>query len=145
MSPDYPIVLVEGHEEWSQWLTTNHDTSPGVWLATWKQGSGGRRVPAAVIAEEAIRFGWVDSRPSGYTEEQSLLLVTPRKPTSKWSKINKKRAERLIREGRMTPSGQAAVDAAKERGTWTALDEVEQLIEPPDLAEAINGTPAARA
>jgi len=144
LSPDYPIVLVEGLDEWSRWLADHHGSSPGVWLATWKQRSGRPRVAYAAIAEEAIRFGWVDSRPGSLDDERSLLLVTPRNPRSKWSRINKQRAERLIDTGRMAPAGQRAVDAARASGTWNALDEVEDLVEPDDLARALDADTAAR-
>jgi uncharacterized protein YdeI (YjbR/CyaY-like superfamily) len=140
----YEQVLVETRAEWASWLSKHHQRSPGTWLARWKMGSGHPVVPYDDVVEEAIRFGWVDSKPRSLDEEQSLLLVTPRKPKSNWSRINKQRAESLIGSGSMAPAGQAAVEAAKANGAWDALNQVEDLAEPRDLAGALNTNPTAR-
>jgi uncharacterized protein YdeI (YjbR/CyaY-like superfamily) len=125
-------------------LSKHHQRSPGIWLARWKKESGHPVVPYDDVVEEAIRFGWVDSKPRNLDEKQSLLLVTPRKPKSNWSRINKQRAEALIGSGRMTPAGLAAVEAAKANGAWDALNQVEDLSEPADLAQTLDADPTAR-
>jgi uncharacterized protein YdeI (YjbR/CyaY-like superfamily) len=140
----YEQVLIESRTEWASWLSKHHQRSPGIWLARWKKGSGHPVVPYDDVVEEAIRFGWVDSRPRSLDEQQSLLLVTPRKPTSNWSRINKQRAEALIESGRMAPSGLVAVEAAKANGAWDALNQVEDLTEPLDLVAALDANPTAR-
>jgi uncharacterized protein YdeI (YjbR/CyaY-like superfamily) len=140
----YEQVLIESRTEWASWLSQHHDRSPGIWLARWKKASGRPVVAYDHVVEEAIRFGWVDSRPRSLDEERSLLLVTPRKPRSNWSRINKQRAEALIRSGRMTPAGLAAVEAARANGAWDALNEVEEMTEPDDLARALDADPQAR-
>lgn len=94
--------------------------------------------------EEALAYGWVDSRPRSVDDQRSQRLVTPRKPTSKWSKVNKQRVKGLIASGAMTPAGLAAVELAKRTGTWTALDEVEELREPTELRAALDAAPRAR-
>ena len=94
--------------------------------------------------EEALAYGWVDSRPRSVDDQRSQRLVTPRKPTSKWSKVNKQRVKGLIASGAMTPAGLAAVKLAKRTGTWTALDEVEELREPTELRAALDAAPRAR-
>jgi len=94
--------------------------------------------------DEALCYGWVDSRPRGIDGQRSARLVTPRKPASSWSARNKTRVEQLTAAGRMHPSGLAAVAAARANGAWTALDDVETLAEPPDLAAALDATPGAR-
>jgi uncharacterized protein YdeI (YjbR/CyaY-like superfamily) len=88
--------------------------------------------------EEALADGWVDSRPRKLDGERARLLVTPRKPTSNWSRANKERIERLTEAGLMTEAGTAAVETAKRSGSWTALDAVEQLEEPADLRRALD-------
>jgi len=115
-----------------------------VWLVTWKKDSGGPYLPYDDIVEEALAFGWVDSLPRKLDDRRSMLLVTPRKPASNWSRVNKERVERLTAAGLMAPAGQAVVDAAKASGTWTALDDVENLVEPDDLRAALDADPQAR-
>lgn len=135
---------MESRADWSRWLSRNHRTSPGIWLSRWKKGSGHPSVPYDDVVDEAIRFGWVDSRPRAASPEQSLLLVSPRRPGSNWSRLNKARAEHLMESGLMTPAGQAAVDAAKANGAWDALNEVEDLLEPDDLRSGLDATVEAR-
>ncbi len=144
MSDSYPQVQVEAREQWRDWLARNHATSPGIWLLTWKKSSGHPYLAYDDIVEEALAFGWVDSQPKTVNSEMSARLLTPRKPGSNWSRLNKERVERLTAAGLMHPAGIAAVAAAQANGRWTALDETETLAEPPDLAAALDGNPAAR-
>jgi len=144
LTPAYELVLVESRAQWREWLMEFHRTSPGAWVATWKTASAGPSVPTSDISEEALCFGWVDSRPGRLDDERSRSLVTPRKATSSWSRVNKERAARLIDRGLMAPAGLAAVEAAKANGVWNALDAVEALVEPPDLRHALDAEPDAR-
>lgn len=137
-------VHVETREQWRAWLAEHSATSPGVWLVTWKAGSGRPRLAYDDLVEEALAFGWVDSRPRTLDEDRSQLLVTPRQPGSGWSRRNKERVHRLTEAGLMTAAGQAVVDAARRDGSWTALDAVETLSEPDDLRAALDAAPAAR-
>lgn len=133
----------ETRAEWRAWLAEHHQVSQGVWLITWKKASGREPIPYGDAVEEALCFGWVDSLARGLDELRSMLLYTPRKPTSNWSRPNKERVERVTAAGLMTPAGQALVDLAKASGTWTALDDVENLVVPPDLAEAFARHPGS--
>lgn len=144
LNPPYEQVLVESRGQWRRWLAEHHARSHGIWLVTWKKGSGGPVVPAADISEEALCFGWVDSRPSSLDAERSMLLLTPRRPRSSWSRVNKERVERLMAAGLMEPAGLAAVAVAKANGSWSALDAVEDLVEPDDLRRALDAEPVAR-
>lgn len=144
MSDDYEQVTVTSPAQWRRWLAKNHATSPGIWLVRYKKGSGHPHLTYDDVVDEALCFGWVDSRPRALDDEKSQLLLTPRKPSSRWSAVNKERVERLTREGRMEPAGIAAVEAAKGNGNWEALDAVELLAEPGDLAQALDAEPAAR-
>jgi uncharacterized protein YdeI (YjbR/CyaY-like superfamily) len=131
---EVPEIEVRTRAELREWFSKNHATSKGAWIVTYKKASGEARIDAAVIGEEALCFGWVDSKVGKVDETRSKLLVTPRKPRSAWSKVNKGRIARLEEEGRMMPAGRAMVALAKKSGTWSALDEVEKGTVPPDLA-----------
>ena len=144
MSEPYPQVSITSREQWQQWLAEHHQTAPGVWVITYKKTSGAPHVSYDELADEAIAHGWVDSRPASLDAERSRILVTPRRPTSNWSRVNKQRVTRLTAAGRMTPAGQAAVDRAKVNGTWTALDAVEDLQEPDELRAALDRDRDAR-
>lgn len=95
--------------------------------------------------EEALCFGWVDSRPSKLDESRTMLYFSPRKPRSAWARPNKIRVERLTAQGLMRPAGLAKVEQAKQDGSWTRLDDVEDLVSPPDLVEALAALPPAAA
>ena len=144
MGTEYENLPIRSRQELRDWLSENHSGSPGVWVVTFKKRSDQPYVPYDVVVEEALCFGWIDSRGRAVDEERSALLLTPRKPTSRWSRPNKERIERLIAHGQMTPVGIRVVEAAKDSGTWTALDEVEALIEPSDLRAALDADPQAR-
>jgi uncharacterized protein YdeI (YjbR/CyaY-like superfamily) len=116
----------------------------GVWVVTHKKRSGSPHVPYDELADEAIAHGWVDSLPRKLDETRSQLLITPRKPSSNWSRVNKQRVERLEQAGLITPAGQAAIDTAKDNGAWSALDDVENLVEPDDLRDAPDADQDAR-
>lgn len=131
-------------KQWRAWLAKHQADGEGVWLISWKTSSGKPAMSNDEMVDEAIAFGWVDSLTRSLDDERSMLWFAPRKEKSAWSRVNKDRVERLIRDGRMMPRGMELVGVAKESGTWTALDEVENLTEPADLAAALNANPAAR-
>jgi len=142
----YPLVEVRSREELRAWLAAEHVTARGARVVTWKKHVSGQHVDAATVAEEALCFGWIDSLPRALDDDRTMLLVTPRKPTSAWSAVNKRRVERLLANGLIAPAGLAVVEAAKQSGTWTALDAIETLALPPDLVAAFeSAAPLARA
>ena len=140
-----PIVHPKSRKGWRLWLSSNHARSPGVWLAAYRKETGKPRVEYDEAVEEALAFGWIDSKSVRLDDERTLLWLSPRKPSSGWSKSNKERVERLERAGLMTDAGRAAVEAAKQTGSWSLLDSVEALEEPDDLAEALDASAGARA
>jgi uncharacterized protein YdeI (YjbR/CyaY-like superfamily) len=144
MSDSYEHVLIEDQAQWRAWLDANHGSSPGIWLVTWKKASGRPLLAYDAIVDEALAYGWIDSRPRSIDDQRSARLLTPRRPASNWSARNKARVEQLTAAGRMHPAGLAAVAAAKANGAWTALDKTETLAEPADLAAALDATPGAR-
>ena len=131
--------------EWRAWLEQHYATSSSIWLIAFKQSSGKQNLSYEEAVQEALCFGWIDSRRDTLDAERNVQLFTPRKPGSPWSRVNKRRIEQLIAEGRMTPAGMAKIEAAKEDGTWSSFDAVEDLIVPGDLAAALVASPAAHA
>lgn len=107
---------------WRNWLQKNHDKSKGIWLIFYKVGKSKPRLPYSEIVEEALCFGWIDSLPRKLDDERSMLLITPRKPKSVWSDVNKGRVERLIKNGLMTNVGLVKIEAAQLDGSWETLN-----------------------
>jgi uncharacterized protein YdeI (YjbR/CyaY-like superfamily) len=130
--------------EWRQWLQAHHADSPGIWLITNKKKSGNAHLRYDEAVEEALCFGWIDSLPRKLDDARSMLLFTPRKPKSGWSKLNKDRVEKLLAAGLMTEAGLEKIELAKQNGAWTSLDAVESLTVPPDLQAALDANPTAR-
>lgn len=130
-------------EDWRAWLQTHHARPDGVWLISWKKAAGRPQFDYDAAVEEALCFGWVDSKPAKLDDLRTMLWFAPRKPGTGWSKPNKERVEWLTAAGLMTPAGQAKVDAAKADGSWSKLDGVEALEVPTDLAKALAGLPPA--
>lgn len=131
--------------EWRAWLADNHTRAEGIWLIRYKKATGLPMVEYDASVEEALCFGWVDSKGNKLDETRTMLWFAPRRPGSGWSRSNKERVERLVAEGSMTPAGMAKIDAAKADGSWYLLDAVEDLAVPPDLAHALDDNPPARA
>ncbi len=129
---------------WRKWLKQNHQRAAGVWLISYKKGTGKPRFDYDEAVEEALCFGWIDSKPNKLDDERSMLWFAPRKAGTGWSKINKARAEKMIAAGLMAPAGLAKIDAAKRDGSWNALDSIEALEVPPDLAAALAANPIAQ-
>ncbi len=129
---------------WRAWLIANHATSNGVHLVSWRRGFGQASVPYEEAVEEALCVGWINSVAGRLDEERSLQWFSPRRPGSGWARTNKDRVARLIADGRMLPAGLAAIEEAKRTGSWTLLDDIENLVVPDDLAAALDAVPPAR-
>jgi uncharacterized protein YdeI (YjbR/CyaY-like superfamily) len=128
---------------WREWLTKNHAEAKNIWLVLYHKESGRPSVTYDEAVEEALCFGWIDSKPNKRDSESSYLFFTRRNPKSNWSKTNRERAERMIEQGLMTSSGMESITLAKKTGTWTALEEVQKSVIPPDLKEAFATRPMA--
>lgn len=139
-----PLLHPETIEEWRAWLTRHHDDTDGVWLVRWRKASGKVPLAYAEIVEEALCFGWIDGLINTLDDHRQAQLLTPRRKGSVWARSNKERVERLMAEGRMTGAGMRVIDAAKADGSWTMADAAEALIEPPELAAALDADPEAR-
>jgi len=129
---------------WRAWLIAHHAASSGVHLVGWRRGSGRTSVAYENAVEEALCVGWIDSVAGRLDEERSLQWFSPRRSGSGWARSNKERVERLIAAGQMLPAGLAAIEKAKRDGTWSMLDDVENLVVPDDLAAALDAHPPAR-
>jgi uncharacterized protein YdeI (YjbR/CyaY-like superfamily) len=140
---DFPRVRPKSRQAWRDWLERHHTSSRGVWLVYAKKHSGLPSLSYNDAVEEALCFGWIDSKINPIDDTFFMQVFTPRKRESAWSALNKSRVKRLIAAGLMTPSGLALVKVAKTSGTWNAMKHVEALTVPPDLARAIKANPGA--
>jgi uncharacterized protein YdeI (YjbR/CyaY-like superfamily) len=133
----------KSRKAWRTWLQKHHERDQGVWLISFKKVSGKASMGYDAAVEEALCFGWIDSKPQKLDEERTMLWFSPRKAGSGWSKPNKERIERAIAAGQMSAAGLAKIEAAKADGSWTLLDAVEALEMPQDLALALRLYPKA--
>jgi uncharacterized protein YdeI (YjbR/CyaY-like superfamily) len=131
-------------KDWREWLKKNHKSSTGVWLIIQKKDSNKKGITLDDAVEEAVSFGWIDSKMQPVDEDHYRLFMTPRKPGSTWSKSNKTRVEKLIRSGLMTNAGFEKVEAAKRDGSWDKLNAIDELIIPEDFAEALSANSIAK-
>ncbi|MBN2112885.1 MAG: YdeI/OmpD-associated family protein [Acidimicrobiia bacterium] len=138
-----PRLAPGSRAEWRRWLEENHGSSAGVWLLIAKKGSGAAGLSYEDALEEALCFGWIDSRVRRLDERHFHQWYCPRHPGSIWSAPNKARLARLIEAGLMAPPGLAKIEAARADGSWEILDKVEALEVPDDLAAALAANPTA--
>jgi len=130
--------------QWRAWLQENHDRKQSVWLIFDKMKTGIRALSWSEAVDEALCYGWIDSKSQSIDKEKYRQFFCQRKPNSVWSKINKEKILKLIEEGKMTKAGLASIELAKQNGSWTLLDEVEELTIPEDLEAAFNTQPDAK-
>lgn len=123
-------------EEWRDWLKENHDFKQSIWLVQYRKKANIPSITWNEAVDEALCFGWIDSIKKKLNEEATIQFFSRRKPNGTWSKINKEKIQKLINNGRMAPAGLECIEKAKQNGSWTILDEVEELKIPQDLANA---------
>jgi uncharacterized protein YdeI (YjbR/CyaY-like superfamily) len=131
-------VAFERSRKWAAWLAAHHQTSSGIWLRLAKKGSTVILLtyPEALLV--ALAWGWIDAQKKPYDDQWWLQRFTPRRPKSPWSKINRAKAEELIRSGEMKPPGLAEVGRAKADGRWSAAyDSARTSTIPEDLERAL--------
>ena len=140
------IELFPTPAKFRAWLKKHHKDSPGLWLQLAKKGAEFTSITYAEALDEALCYGWVDSQKKSYDTQSWLQRFGPRKARSGWSKINVGHVERLIKEGRMQPSGLETYDAAKKDGRLTrAYDSPKDAKPPADFLRALNKNAAAKA
>ena len=138
-------VYAANRGEWRRWLRKNHTKSPGIWLVYFKQGTGKPSVTYAEAVEEALCFGWIDSKVQKLDDQRYRQVYTPRKPKSVWSALNKRRIASMIEQKLMTGAGLKAIEIARANGSWESLDRVEALEMPEDFSAALDANTQAKA
>ena len=136
-------VCPTNRQHWREWLQEHHDTKQAIWLIYHKKKSATPNLTWSEAVDEALCFGWIDSRAKPIDDETYRQFFSRRKPRSVWSKVNKEKVQRLIDDGRMALAGLRVINLAKQNGSWTLLDEADALIVPPDLAAALQNSPTA--
>ncbi|MFN8620943.1 MAG: YdeI/OmpD-associated family protein [Chloroflexota bacterium] len=137
-------ILFETRAEWRAWLAANEDRTQGIWLVTWKRGTGRPSLSYDDLVEEALCAGWIDSTAGRVDETRSMLWVSPRRKGSAWSRPNKERVARLEAAGLLREPGIRAIERSKADGTWSRLDQVEEGVIPDDLEAAFDAVPGSR-
>jgi uncharacterized protein YdeI (YjbR/CyaY-like superfamily) len=142
---DLPIIPFASRDAWGIWLASHHATSTGLWLKFAKKGSGIDTVTYDQAVEIALCYGWIDGQVRRLDDDYYLQLFTPRRPRSKWSKINRQRAMVLIVRGEMKPAGLREVERAKADGRWgAAYDAPSTATVPDDLRRELEKNEVAR-
>lgn len=131
------IFYPTSQTEWRLWLQKNHSSKQSVWLVFYKKISSKHSISWSNAVDEALCFGWIDSKKVSIDKEKSHQFFSKRKPKSTWSKINKEKVVKLTETGKMSKAGFEIIEVAKQNGSWTILDEVEELIIPEDLKTAL--------
>ncbi|WP_297334247.1 YdeI/OmpD-associated family protein [Flavobacterium sp.] len=137
------VFYAPTREAWRKWLQTNHEKEKSVWLNIYKKESGTPSIYYPEAVDEALCFGWIDSKANKKDDDSYYQSFAKRNPKSNWSRINKEKIEKLSAEGRMAEAGLKMVEIAKENGTWNALDDVENLVVPTDMQVLLDKNKAA--
>nr|WP_319469660.1 hypothetical protein [uncultured Trichococcus sp.] len=138
-------LSLQGPQEWHDWLAKNHNQEEQIWLKIKKAHAAGEGILLAEAVEEALCFGWIDGKMYSLDEESFIVRMTPRRAGSVWSLVNRSRAEALVKAGRMTEAGLAAIQAAKASGKWQVAYSSKEVPElPEELEQAFRDDLAAR-
>ena len=131
-------------KHWRKWLQENHSKKQSIWLICYKIKSDKPSLPWSEAVDEALCFGWIDSTRKTIDDESFMQYFGKRKPTSIWSQINKAKVEKLIEQGLMTKAGFESIEVAKQNGSWSTLDGVEDLVIPKDLEKAFKANAGSK-
>lgn len=144
--PDIPVILFAKPKDWGNWLKTNHAKSTGLWLRLGKKDSGIESINYAEALDVALCYGWIDGQKKSYDDKTWLQKFTPRGRKSIWSKINREKAEALIKGKQMRAAGLKAIESAKQDGRWdAAYDSQSKATVPDDFQAALDKSPKAKA
>ncbi|MFM9984435.1 MAG: YdeI/OmpD-associated family protein [Flavobacteriales bacterium] len=143
-TPAIAEYTARSRADWRNWLSENHLIAQNLYLVIYRKSSPSFSMSVDEAIDEALCFGWIDSTPKKRDEESYCILFARRNPKSNWSAVNKKKIAKLTKAGLMEAEGIRMVKLAKKSGTWTALDEVEKGIVPPDLLSAFSTNKKAR-
>ena len=134
----------KSRQEWREWLQENHDKKQSIWLIIYKKKSNIPTIIYSEAVDDALCFGWIDSKAKPLNNEKYMQFFSRRKSNSVWSKVNKEKVQRLIDEKLMNHAGYNVIEIAKQNGSWTILDEAEALIIPKDLEDEFKKRPNAK-
>lgn len=144
MEKEIETFYPRSRKEWRDWLQNNHEKKQSIWLIYYKKNS---KIPSVLYSEavdEALCFGWIDSKSKPLDKEKYMQFFSKRKAKSVWSRVNKEKIDRLIEQGLMTKAGYQSVETAKQNGSWTILDDAEALVIPKDLDDAFQNKKNAK-
>lgn len=141
---NFEKVEVVSAQDLRTWLMENHRQENSVWLVTHKKSFPEKYISREAVLDELICFGWIDGIRRKLDDHKTMQLISPRK-AQHWAQSYKDRAQKLIVTGRMDPSGMQAIKTSKANGLWSFMDDVDQLIVPPDLEQALLQKPEAHA
>lgn len=133
MNQNLKTFAAKNRKSWRDWLEKNHNKEEFVWLVYYKKQSGIESIIYSDAVDEALCFGWIDSKSKPIDENSYMQYFCKRKSKSVWSKVNKEKVQRLINEGLMHESGYKIIEEAKLNGSWNILDDAEALVIPQDL------------
>jgi len=139
---NFAKVPIASSADLRTWLQEHHAQEEGVWLVTYKKHTGDKYVSTGEVLDELLAFGWIDGIRRKLDADRTMQLITRRR-AQHWPKTYKDRVAKLEHEGRMADPGRATVSAAKASGLWTFLDDVDALVQPPDLVAAFTKHPVA--
>ncbi len=143
---DAPVLAFQNQKAWASWLDKNHATSSGIWLRLTRKASGIPSVSYDQALEIALCYGWIDGQKKSEDESSWLQRFIPRGPKSGWSRINRERAEELVRQGKMKPAGMRAIESAKSNGRWdAAYDSQSRATVPSDFQAELEKHAGAKA
>jgi len=138
-----PLLYFKNAQEWRDWLHDNHSDSSGVELIFYRVNSEFESMRWEEAVQVALCYGWIDSTVRKLDEERRKQSFGPRKDKSVWSKVNKTYIQKLIADNLMHESGLTKIEIAKQNGSWTSLDAVENHEIPEDLRMAFDQNPKA--
>jgi uncharacterized protein YdeI (YjbR/CyaY-like superfamily) len=128
----------KSRKAWRSWLDKNHEIEKSVWLIIYKKETNIPSVYYPEAVDEALCYGWIDSKPNKRDDESYYQFFAKRNPKSNWSKVNKEKVKLLIEKDLMMPAGLKMIQIAQSNGTWDALNSVEEIIIPEDLQAQFN-------
>lgn len=132
-------------KEWRKWLKKNHTEIDSIWVLFYRKSSDKSSISWSEAVDEALCFGWIDSKKVKIDHESYQQYFCKRKPDSGWSKINKNKVKKLIDTKLMTKAGYASIETAKQNGSWTLYDALERLEIPEDLQVEFERYPGTEA
>jgi len=141
---NFERVEVASAQDLRTWLLENHRHENSVWLVTHKKSIPEKYISRETVLDELLSFGWIDGIRRKLDDHKTMQLISPRK-AQHWAQSYKERAQKLIASGQMHAAGMQAIETSKANGLWNFMDDVDQLIVPPDLEQALLQKPQAHA